>query len=127
MAAWDEVRAFALALPYAVENFPWGESVLKIDYPPGRLGRDGLEAGPMFVWLGRREAAAISVKLVASYDEAVSKGNARPTSMSGLGRWGWLTIPLHAEFDLLYDWVEESYRTVAPRKLIAEWDRSGHE
>lgn len=40
--------------------------------------------------------------------------------MSGLGRWGWLTIPLRDDLEFLYDWVEEGYRTVAPRKIVDE-------
>ncbi len=41
--------------------------------------------------------------------------------MSGLGQWVWLTILLAGiGLDLVYDWVEEGYRNVAPKKLIAE-------
>jgi predicted DNA-binding protein (MmcQ/YjbR family) len=44
-------------------------------------------------------------------------------SASGLGQWGWLTIPLSAgDVALVCDWVEESYRLVAPKRLIAELD-----
>ncbi|WP_460809127.1 hypothetical protein [Microlunatus endophyticus] len=43
--------------------------------------------------------------------------------MSGLGRWGWLTISLdEVESGLLDDWLEESYRNVAPRPVMAEFD-----
>jgi predicted DNA-binding protein (MmcQ/YjbR family) len=42
-----------------------------------------------------------------------------------LGKAGWVTLPLKAvDAELLSDWVEESYRNVAPKKLIAELDRS---
>lgn len=117
---WDRVRARALALPRTIEDFPWGESVVKIDYPQ-RKGADGLAVGPMFVWLGRPERATVSVKLAASYEEAVSIGGATPTTMSGLGKWGWLTIPLgNVDLGLLSDWLEESYRSVAPKRLLAE-------
>jgi hypothetical protein len=37
-----------------------------------------------------------------------------------------VNVPLHAEgvtLDLLRDWIEESYRIVAPKPLIAELDR----
>lgn len=69
--AWDEVRAFALAMPRAIEDQPWGEWVIKIDHPPRRRG-NGLAYGPMFLWLGRPDAPtpAVSVKLGASYDQA---------------------------------------------------------
>jgi predicted DNA-binding protein (MmcQ/YjbR family) len=120
--AWAQVRAFALGLPHAVEDLPWGELVVKIDYPRRRMG-NGLVYGPMFLWLGNKDATAVSVKLKASYDQAVAVGGATPMTMSGLGQWGWLTVPLDgADLDLLCDWVDESYRNVAPRKLAAELD-----
>ena len=43
----------------------------------------------------------------------------------GLGRSGWVTVPLRAPgmtLDLLRDWIEESYRIVAPKRLVAELD-----
>lgn len=118
--AWDHLRAFALALPRAVEDSPWGELVIKVDHPPRRMA-NGLVYGPMFLWLGRREAPAVSVKLTASYDQAVTMGRAKPMTMSGLGQWGWLTVPLAGvDLNLLRDWIDESYRNVAPKKLVAE-------
>jgi predicted DNA-binding protein (MmcQ/YjbR family) len=125
--AWDIVRDFALELPAAAEDFPWGEPVIKvekrsIDAPQWRKG---LVHGPMFLWLGRRDAEThfVSVKLTSSYDQAVSLAQAVRTTTSGLGQWGWLTIPLSAlDVDLVCDWVEESYRNIAPKKLVAELD-----
>jgi hypothetical protein len=117
---WDQMRAFALSLPRAIEDAPWDELVVKIDHPPRRRG-NGLAVGPMFVWLGKPDAAQVSVKLRTSYDEAVAVGGAKPTTMSGLGQWGWLTVPLaDADLDLVRDWIEESYRIVAPKGLMAE-------
>ncbi|MEQ7129366.1 MmcQ/YjbR family DNA-binding protein [Actinopolymorpha sp. B11F2] len=86
---------------------------------------NGLVYGPMFLWLGRRDAPvpATSVKLKASYDQVVAVGNATPMTMSGLGQWGWLTIPLAGvDLDLVCDWIDESYRNVATKKLLAEFD-----
>lgn len=124
---WDTVREFALGLPSAAEDFPWGESVVKIEKrsvePPA--WRHGLVHGPMFLWLGRRDAEAqsISVKLTRSHDHAVRVAHAVPTTTSGLGQWGWLTVRLSAaDIDVVCDWIEESYRNVAPRKLIAVLD-----
>lgn len=120
---WDQVRAFALGLPSAVEDRPWGEIVIKVDHPP-RPKRNGLRRGPMFLWLGRPDSPAIAVKLKASYDQAVAVGGATATTMSGLGQWGWLTLHLaDTDLDLLHDWTEESYRNVAPKKLVAELDK----
>ena len=42
---------------------------------------------------------------------------------SGLGQWGWLTVPLSVvDAELVCDWVDESYRNVAPKKLVQELD-----
>ena len=43
----------------------------------------------------------------------------------GLGKAGWVTVPLRApgvSLDVLRDWVEESYRIVAPKRVVAELD-----
>lgn len=125
---WDTVREFALGLPAAEEDAPWGEPVIKVrkrpGVPPWRRDNVGVY-GPMFLWLGPRDAVspAVSVKLAGSYDEAVAIAHAKRTTMSGLGQWGWLTVPLAGvDIELLCDWVEESYRNVAPRRLIGELD-----
>lgn len=66
---------------------------------------------------------AVSVKLGASYDQAVAIGGATPMTYSGLGQWGWLTVPLAGtDLGLVRDWVDESFRLVAPKKVIAELD-----
>ena len=126
---WDTVREFALGLPAAEEDFPWGETVIKVRRKPGAppWRKDGQGVyGPMFLWMGQRTAAvpAVCVKLTRSYEEAVAVGQAEPTTISGLGQWGWLTVRLAAvDVELACDWVDESYRNVAPRRFVAELDR----
>ena len=123
---WDAVRAFALRLPAAEEDFPWGETVIKVRRKPGipPWRKEGVH-GPMFLWLGQRDAAppAMCVKLTKSYEEAVAVARATPTTISGLGQWGWLTVRL-TDVDALLagDWVDESYRIVAPKRFVAELD-----
>jgi predicted DNA-binding protein (MmcQ/YjbR family) len=108
-------REFALSLPNATEDFPWGERVAKVN-------------GKVFVFLGRDEGSGrrmITVKLVESHAHALTIEGAAPTGY-GLGRAGWVNVPVRAEgvtLDLLRDWVEESYRIVAPKRLVAELDR----
>jgi len=109
----DRVLAFALSLPGAVEDFPWGESVAKVN-------------GKVFVFLGSATArpARMSVKLDEAHGHALSIADAQRTGY-GLGDSGWVTVPLRANgvvLDLLRDWVEESYRIVAPKRLVAELD-----
>jgi predicted DNA-binding protein (MmcQ/YjbR family) len=108
------LQAFALGLPEASEDFPWGERVAKVK-------------GKVFVFFGPDEPAnppLMTIKLVESHGHALSIEGAEPTGY-GLGRSGWVNVPLHADsvtFDLLRDWIEESYRIVAPKRLVAELD-----
>jgi predicted DNA-binding protein (MmcQ/YjbR family) len=44
----------------------------------------------------------------------------------GLGRSGWVSIQFRDRTPptgVLTDWVEESYRLIAPKKLVAELDQ----
>ncbi|GAA3037808.1 hypothetical protein GCM10020000_14780 [Streptomyces olivoverticillatus] len=51
-----------------------------------------------------------------AHGHALTVPGAAPTAY-GLGRSGWVSVPLtggSAPAELLCDWVEESYRTIAP-------------
>jgi predicted DNA-binding protein (MmcQ/YjbR family) len=110
----DKVREFALSLPEAFEDHPWGEDVAKV-------------GGKIFVFLGTTGPAStrrMTVKLEESHAHALSIDGAEPTGY-GLGKAGWVTVPLKAEgvdVQLLREWVEESYRIVAPKRLLTELD-----
>ena len=105
---------FALGLPDAWEDFPWGESVVKV-------------RKKVFVFLGLAESStpAMTIKLADSHEQALSSPSAAPSGY-GLGRSGWVTVFLDDHvppFEVLTDWIEESYRIVAPKRLVAESDR----
>ncbi|HET9286181.1 MAG TPA: MmcQ/YjbR family DNA-binding protein [Gaiella sp.] len=107
-----KLRDLALGFPETHEAFPWDERVVKV-------------RGKVFVFLGRRDGTdepMITVKLVESHGHALSVEGARPTGY-GLGKSGWVTVPV-GEVPLaeLRDWVEESYRIVAPKRLVATLD-----
>jgi predicted DNA-binding protein (MmcQ/YjbR family) len=107
------ILAFALGLPGAWEDHPWDEDVAKV-------------GTKVFVFLGVEDAQtpSMTVKLVESHDHALSVPGAAPTGY-GLGKSGWVTIPFRDNtppLDLLKDWVEESYRLVAPKRQVAELD-----
>jgi predicted DNA-binding protein (MmcQ/YjbR family) len=113
VGARERVRAYGLGLPEAYEDFPWGELVLK-------------DNKKVFVFLGgdASETPSMSVKLRESHDQALDVAGAAPTGY-GLGRAGWVTVPLmsrEAPTGVLCDWVEESYRVVAPRRLVTSLD-----
>jgi len=110
-AVADELRAFALSLPEAREEFPWGERVIKV-------------RKKVFVFLGMPDAPGVtlSVKLPESGDVALSLPHTEPTGY-GLGRAGWVSARFPPEEtpppSLLREWILESYRAVAPAKLAA--------
>lgn len=117
---WDEVRAVALRFPEAFEDFPWGVPAVKV--------ATGSKWPPVFVGLGRRDAdrLGVYVKLTRSYDQAMALAQAVPTSNSGLGQWGRLTVPLPIDdLEVLFDWVDESYRNVASARLVTQLDARG--
>ncbi|QIJ65768.1 MmcQ/YjbR family DNA-binding protein [Streptomyces sp. JB150] len=114
---WEKVREFALALPGAAEEFPWGESVAKV-------------SGKVFVFLGVDDGShplGVTVKLTDGtvHAHALTAPDAEPAGY-GLGKAGWVSVPLEPKgappAELLCDWVEESYRAVAPKRLIADLD-----
>lgn len=114
---WQKVREFALGLPGAAEEFPWGESVAKVN-------------GKVFVFLGGEEGgrpSAVTLKLrdETSHAHALSCPGAEPARY-GLGRSGWVRVPLEdpgaPSAELVCDWVEESYRAIAPKRLVAGLD-----
>lgn len=105
-----KLRDFALAYPEAFEEFPWGHRAMKVK-------------GKTFVFLALEEDVfSLSVKLPASAVAALVLPFASPTGY-GLGKSGWVTarfapgeeIPL----ELLEEWIDESYRAIAPKKLVA--------
>ena len=77
------------------------------------------------MFLAHDDAGSISVKLPRSAGYALSLPCAKPTSY-GLGRHGWVTFqvgdPSVPDVGMLREWVEESYRAVAPKRLAASLD-----
>jgi predicted DNA-binding protein (MmcQ/YjbR family) len=111
-----ELRKFALALPGATEHFPWGERVAKVK---GKvfvfLGGDPVPGGPM----------GLSVKLPDSGPDALDLPFAKPTGY-GLGKAGWVSATFETgdrpPVEILKTWILESYRSIAPKKLLATLD-----
>lgn len=105
------LRTRALSFPGAWEDHPWGDTVVKV-------------GKKIFAFLGEE---MISLKLPESNAAALAIEGARPTPY-GLGKAGWVTIPLHAALpplEVMCDWLEESYRAIAPKKLAAQATAEG--
>ncbi|HKA87485.1 MAG TPA: MmcQ/YjbR family DNA-binding protein [Haliangiales bacterium] len=105
------LRAAALAYPGAVEEFPWGDRVFKV-------------RKKIFVFINVHEGKLyVTAKLPASGKMALLLPFASPTGYN-LGKSGWVS----AEFarardvpvDMMLAWMDESYRAVAPKKLVDE-------
>jgi predicted DNA-binding protein (MmcQ/YjbR family) len=109
----EPVRAFAFGLPEAWEDHPWGESVAKV-------------GKKVFAFFGVPEAddgLRFTVKLRDAHEEAMAFEWVVPAGY-GLDRGGWVTCvaPDDAPLEMLTGWIEESYRIVAPKKLVALLD-----
>ena len=104
------LREYIFSLPGAHEDFPWGESVAKVQKK-------------VFVFLGKPDGlTGVSVKLVRSHGYVASQAYASPTGY-GLGKAGWLDIRFGSKapsLALITEWVIESYCAVAPKKLISQ-------
>jgi predicted DNA-binding protein (MmcQ/YjbR family) len=104
------LREIALSYPGATEEFPWDHRVVKVK-------------GKIFVFLGNNEAELkIGVKLPQTGGFALTLPYIQPTGY-GLGKAGWVDarFPKGKEppIEMLRAWIDESYRAVAPKKLIA--------
>ena len=107
----EKVLEFALSFPETAVDHPWGEDVVKVK-------------GKIFVFAGPTGSRRMTVKLEESHAHALATEGAQRTGY-GLGDSGWVTVPLRAPgvtLAVLRDWVEESYRIVAPRKLVEALD-----
>jgi predicted DNA-binding protein (MmcQ/YjbR family) len=106
-----ELRDFAMTFPETTEDHPWGHRAMKVK-------------GKTFVFLGGEKNAkelSLSVKLPQSRDMAVDLPFAEPTGY-GLGKSGWVSARFEkaseVPLELLKKWIDESYRAIAPKKLV---------
>ena len=110
----DELERFALSLPEAWADTPWGDRVVKV-------------SKKIFVFLSSSDAErpGLTVKLPDSHDHGLSF-EASVLPGYGLGKHGWVTIYVDGvpkqEREVLFDFVEESYRAVATKTLVKRLD-----
>lgn len=114
-AAKAGLKKAALSYPGAWEDHPWGESVYKV-------------GKKIFLFLGTDHDGdfGLSVKLPHSFDAALSMFSwASPTGY-GLGKSGWVSAKFvrgaDVPYGMLLEWVGESYRAIAPVKLVKVLD-----
>ncbi|WP_437766676.1 MmcQ/YjbR family DNA-binding protein [Sorangium sp. So ce281] len=107
------LRDAALAYPGAVEEFPWGDRVAKV-------------RGKIFVFLNSHEGKlVVTAKLPQSGEAALMLPFAEPTGYN-LGKSGWVTARFgpkdRVPEAMLLEWIEESYRAVAPKRALQSLD-----
>ena len=108
------LRAFGLAYPGAHSKAPWPD-------------HDDLAVNDKtFAYLPvAGQPFSLSVKLPYTAEVALQLSYAKPTAY-GLGKSGWVSFtPAEGEMpslDQLKDWIDESYRAQAPKKLVKELD-----
>ena len=111
-AEGKKLRQAALAYPQTVEDFPWGDRAFKI------AGKK------VFLFMGASEGGGFScsMKLPYRHQEALKLKHAKPTPY-GLGKSGWVSFTFTAKSKVpmtrMLDWLDESWRAVAPAKLSA--------
>lgn len=108
------LRTFGLKYPGAHTKSPW----------PGHC--DLAVNDKTFAYLSvEGEPFKISCKLPWSGTAALSLPFAEPTAY-GLGKSGWVSASFSAgeapPISLLEQWIDESYRAQAPKKLVAQLD-----
>ena len=78
----------------------------------------------VFVFFGMAdgEDAGMTVKLPASQPLALAQPGVKPSAY-GLGKAGWVSLRFAAAglpADTLREWIDESYRATAPRRVQAK-------
>lgn len=112
----EALLKYALSLPGAWEDAPWGERVAKV-------------GKKVFVFFGRstpdEPRLMLAVKLPQSGLQALDQSFTEPTGY-GLGKSGWVSASFspgdRPNMQQLRAWVLESYRAIAPKKVLKEID-----
>jgi predicted DNA-binding protein (MmcQ/YjbR family) len=109
----DLVREMASQYPEAEKAFLFG------DHEVFRVRKK------VFVWLGDGESKGstyVSVKLKETQGMALGLPYVTPSAY-GMAKWGWVSADFpKGKFpaDLVRQWIDESYRHTAPKKLLGQ-------
>jgi predicted DNA-binding protein (MmcQ/YjbR family) len=113
--AEERLRQAALEYPEATEDFPWGERAIKV-------------RKKVFVFMmADGSGLYVTTKLPDSAPFAVMQPFANPSGY-GLGKSGWVSSKFEPgerpPIDLLCEWIDESYRAIAPKTLVKQLDEA---
>ena len=112
----EAMRIFALEFPESHEDHPWDHIAIKV-------------RKKTFVFLGGHKDSdgmfSMTVKLPRSSEMVVTLPYVEPAGY-GLGRSGWVTVKCRAsdgaDPDMFREWIDQSYRAVAPKTLVKKLD-----
>ena len=107
------ISELARAYPAVTLDHPWGHSAFKV-------------RAKVFLFLNADAGGiSLSAKLPHSGPAALVLPFAEPTGY-GLGKSGWVSAQFKSAksipMPLIKEWLDESYRAIAPKKLVAELD-----
>jgi len=110
--AENALIAFAASFPQAWEDHPWEHTVFKV-------------GKKVFVFFGGAAGSpgelSMTVKLPVSFEMALTLPYVTPAG-HGLGKAGWANVRQadgnEIDLDTLKGWIVQSYRAVAPKKLV---------
>jgi predicted DNA-binding protein (MmcQ/YjbR family) len=110
--AETDLIAFAAGFPQAWEDHPWEHTVFKV-------------GKKVFVFFGGAAGSpgelSMTVKLPVSFEMALTLPYVTPAG-HGLGKAGWANVRQadgnEIDLDTLKGWIVQSYRAVAPKKLV---------
>ena len=105
------IRKFALGMPQAAEDFPWGHRAF-------RVGK-----GKIFLFLAWDNGVfTVTAKLPQSQGMALTLPFVELTGY-GMGKSGWVTAKFQGRdrvpVGMLVQWIEESFRSIAPKRVAA--------
>jgi predicted DNA-binding protein (MmcQ/YjbR family) len=121
--AESALRKHALNYPESHEDFPWGHCAIKVK-------------GKVFLILshGREDQGEVVLNLTLKLPEsgrwALTLPYTEPTGY-GLGKSGWVSASFGVKdeipLDILEQWVDESFRAVAPKRVLAKMESEREE
>lgn len=112
----DLIRSLASSYPEAEKTFLFG------DHEVYRVRKK------VFVWLGDGESGGtyLGLKLKESQHAAMTLPFVKPMAY-GMAKWGWVSVDFPKgkfSLPLVKEWIAESYRYTAPKKLLKQLDLS---
>ena len=113
----EQAQAYALSFPGAYAEHPWGQTVIKVKRKVFLFVNGAIAP---------QDGVSLSVKLPHSGADVLDLPLAEPMGY-GMGKHGWVTLLIMRDdqlpLQLLEAWIDESYRAVAPKRLLAELDQ----